>query len=63
MKIKVLLASTATRWLGTARIPSALAKAGFEVSLLTPRNSLAEKVAWFPEEGLLDPASHCVSIQ
>ena len=38
----LLLASTATQWLGTARIPRALAEAGFEVSLLTPRNALAE---------------------
>jgi len=43
MTIPVLLVSTATRWMGTARIPSALAKAGFDVSLLTPRNSLAER--------------------
>jgi hypothetical protein len=42
MSIPVLLVSTATRWLGTARIPRWLAKAGFEVSLLAPRNSLAE---------------------
>ena len=43
MRIPVLLVSTATRWLGTARVPWALAKAGFDVALLTPRNSLAEK--------------------
>lgn len=40
--VSVLLASTATRWYGTARAPRALAKAGFDVTLLTPRNSLAE---------------------
>ena len=40
--VPVLLVSTATRWFGTARTPRALAKAGFEVTLLTPRNSLAE---------------------
>src|SRR4051794_36905126 len=34
--IPVLLVSTATRWYGTARTPRALAKAGFEVTLLTP---------------------------
>lgn len=39
----LLLVSTATQWLGTARIPRALAQAGFEVSLLTPRRALAEK--------------------
>src|SRR5690349_14547575 len=43
MKISVLLVSTATRWIGTARIPAALADAGFTVALLTPRKSLAEK--------------------
>jgi predicted ATP-grasp superfamily ATP-dependent carboligase len=43
MSTPVLLVSTATRWLGTARIPRYLAKAGFEVSLLAPRDSLAEK--------------------
>ena len=43
MTVPVLLVSTATRWYGTARTPRALAKAGFEVTLLTPRNSLAEK--------------------
>ena len=50
-----LLVATATRWLGTARIPRGLAKAGFTVALLTPRNSLAEKsgfvgkIAFLPE--------------
>lgn len=43
MSIPVLLVSTATRWVGTARIPRALAAAGFDVSLLAPRESLAEK--------------------
>ena len=51
----VLLVSTATRWYGTARVPRALAKAGFDVTLLTPRNSLAERsrhvsrVAYLPD--------------
>jgi hypothetical protein len=53
MSIPVLLASTATRWIGTARIPAALAKAGFEVSLLTPRNSLAEKSRYVSKIGYL----------
>jgi hypothetical protein len=38
-----LLVCTATRWQGTARIPRGLARAGFEVSLLAPRGSLAER--------------------
>lgn len=43
MGTSLLLVSTATQWFGTARIPRAFAEAGFEVSLLTPPNSLAEK--------------------
>jgi predicted ATP-grasp superfamily ATP-dependent carboligase len=43
MTTPVLLVSTATQYIGTARMPEALAKAGFEVSLLTPSNSLAAK--------------------
>jgi hypothetical protein len=39
----VLLVANAAHWFGTARIPRALAKAGFEVALLAPRNSLAQK--------------------
>ena len=43
MTISVLLAATATQYIGTARIPGALAANGFEVSLLAPRGTLAEK--------------------
>lgn len=43
MTTPALLVSTAPRYMGTARIPGALARAGFEVSLLIPHNSLAEK--------------------
>ena len=39
----VLLVSTATRWLGTARMPRVLARAGFDVALLAPKDSLALK--------------------
>ena len=39
----VLLVATATQWFGTARIPRSLTRAGFEVSLLAPRDTLAEK--------------------
>ena len=53
MNVPVLLVSTATRWIGTARIPAALAAAGFEVSLLTPRNSLAEKSRFVSKVGYL----------
>src|SRR5664279_2892835 len=43
MTTPALLVATAPRYMGTARIPGALAKAGFDVSLLIPANSLAEK--------------------
>ena len=42
MSVSVLLVATTTRWFGTARIPRALARAGFDVSLLTPKGSIAE---------------------
>jgi predicted ATP-grasp superfamily ATP-dependent carboligase len=41
MNRKILLVSTASRWLGTARMPRSLARAGFQVFLLAPRDSLA----------------------
>ncbi|HEX8741396.1 MAG TPA: hypothetical protein VF925_14820 [Casimicrobiaceae bacterium] len=53
--VPVLLVATATKWPGTARIPRALSRAGFEVSLLAPRGSLAEhsrfvdRIAYLPE--------------
>ena len=53
LKPPVLLVATATRWLGTARIPRGFAKAGFGVSLLTPRNSLAEKSRFIEKIGFL----------
>jgi hypothetical protein len=37
------MVATATKWLGAARMPRVLAKAGFDVSLLIPKGSLAEK--------------------
>ncbi|HEX4524018.1 MAG TPA: hypothetical protein VH704_10900 [Casimicrobiaceae bacterium] len=43
MSTPVLLVATATQWFGTARIPRSLTRAGFEVSLLAPRDTLAEK--------------------
>jgi hypothetical protein len=43
MTTPVLLVLTALRWFGAARMPRALAQAGFEVTLLTPPGSLAEK--------------------
>ena len=43
MTTSVLLVSTGTMWIGTARFPRALARAGCDVALLGPRGSLAEK--------------------
>jgi predicted ATP-grasp superfamily ATP-dependent carboligase len=40
-EIPIALISTATRWLGTARMPRSLAQAGFAVALLAPEGSLA----------------------
>ena len=57
----VLLVATATAWLGTARIPRGLANAGFTVSLLTPRNSLAEKSRYIAKIGYL--SDHATPLQ
>ena len=56
MATPVLLVLTALRWVGAARMPRALAHAGFEVTLLTPPGSLAEKsgfltkIAYVPDK-------------
>src|SRR6185436_13271883 len=42
----ILLVATETRWIGVARTPRALARAGFEVALLAPRGSLGEKTRY-----------------
>lgn len=39
----LLLLATATRWYGTARMPGNLARAGFDVTLLAPPGSFAER--------------------
>ena len=50
----ILLVSTAASWYAPARAPRAFAKAGFDVTLLTPRNALAEhtrhlsRIAYLP---------------
>ena len=49
----VLLVSTETNWLGAARMPSALGNAGFDVSLLTPANSLVAKSRFVRRVGYL----------
>ena len=53
MSRTILLVSTATRWLGTARMPRVLARAGFEVVLLAPKDSLAAKSRYVSRIGLL----------
>lgn len=49
----VLLVATATKWVPAARMPSALSRAGFEVALLAPRGSLAEKSRYLAKIGHL----------
>jgi len=53
MPIPVLLIATATRWFGAARVPRSLANAGFEVTLLAPRGSLAEHSGFVSKVGHL----------
>lgn len=48
-----LIVSTGTLWYGAARIPKALANAGFEVALLAPQDSLAEKSRFIGRVGHL----------
>lgn len=67
MATPVLMILTALRWVGAARMPRALAQAGFEVTLLTPPGSLAEKspyvakVAYLPEKGTPETWVHAVA--
>ncbi|MBK9606510.1 MAG: ATP-grasp domain-containing protein [Betaproteobacteria bacterium] len=53
MTTPILLVCTASRWQGTARIPRSLARAGFEVALLAPRASLAERSRFVAKIGHL----------
>jgi predicted ATP-grasp superfamily ATP-dependent carboligase len=53
----VLLVSTATRWLGTARMPRVLARAGFDVALLAPRDSLATKSRYVSRTAFLSESA------
>lgn len=43
MNRSILMVSTASRWLGTARMTRSFARANFEVALLAPQDSLAAK--------------------
>jgi predicted ATP-grasp superfamily ATP-dependent carboligase len=49
----VLLVATATKWLAAARMPSALSRAGFEVALLAPQGSLAERSRYLDKIGFI----------
>jgi hypothetical protein len=53
MNPTVLLVATATRWLGTARMPRDLAIAGLTVALLAPEGSLAERSRYVQKIGRL----------
>ena len=37
---RVLLLALATKWIGAARLPGAMKRAGFEVGVLAPQGSL-----------------------
>ena len=54
MKPCILIVLTRTDWLGTARIPRTLAKAGFEVAVLAPRNSLIENSGYVSRIGYIE---------
>jgi len=53
MNIPILLVATSTHWIGTARIPATLVQSGFEVSLLTPKGSLAAESRFVSKVGYL----------
>jgi len=53
----VLLVSTASQWLGTARMPRAFANAGFAVTLLAPRGSLAARSRHVSRVAYLSPTA------
>jgi predicted ATP-grasp superfamily ATP-dependent carboligase len=53
MRLSILLVSTATHWFGTARMPRAFDRAGFDVTLLAPKGSLAEKSRFVRKVGHL----------
>jgi hypothetical protein len=53
MNRRLLMVSTASRWLGTARMPRSLAKAGFRVALLAPRDSIALRSRYVERKDLV----------
>ena len=53
MSQAVLLVATATKWLGTARMPRILARAGFRVGLLAPDGALALRSRFLDEVGVV----------
>jgi hypothetical protein len=55
MRPCLLLALTRTDWLGTARAPRMLSRAGFDVALLTPPGSLAERSAYVARIAHISP--------
>jgi len=53
MNRKVLMVSTTSRWLGTARMPRSLARAGFQVALLAPRGALGLRSRFVARPGVV----------
>jgi predicted ATP-grasp superfamily ATP-dependent carboligase len=53
MNRKLLMVSTTSRWLGTARMPRSFARAGFQVALLAPRDALGLRSRFVARPGVL----------
>jgi len=53
MNRRVLMVSTASRWLRTARMPRSLAKAGFRAALLAPRDSIGLRSRYVERKAVL----------
>lgn len=53
MNRKLLMVSTTSRWLGTARMPRSFARAGFQVALLAPRGSLGLHSRFLSRSGVV----------
>jgi hypothetical protein len=53
LSIPVLLVTSEAQWIGPARMPASLHRAGFEVTLLAPANALAQRSRFVTRSGVL----------
>ena len=53
MTLSILMVCNSTRWIGAARMPRPLTRAGFDVSMLTPEGSLAAHTRFIARIGYL----------